>query len=86
MTCSSAIHLLFASLTRTSTEEVGDVVEWTISTVSLLLTNSQSPSVATTMNLSVAGSSSRSVNSGSDETPAVCATESPRDLCVNEME
>lgn len=82
ITCSSLIHLKFASFTRLSTDDGGASALWTKSTVSSLVTNSHSPSVATTTNLSVSGSSSRSVNSGSDETPAVWATQSPRDLTI----
>lgn len=80
ITCSSAIHLLLASFTSSSTDAAGVFTAMTMSIVSWFDTNSHNPSVATTMHLSVRGSSSRSVNSGNDETPAVCATESPRDL------
>jgi len=84
MTCSSCIHLAFASLTRQSTASAGPGVGKRRSIVSSLSTNSQRPSVATTITLSEEGSNSFSVNSGSEITPAVCATASPRDLSVDE--
>lgn len=80
ITCSSLIHLMLLSLTNASTPSVGPFWASAISIVSVLSTNSQRPSVATTKNLSVVGSRSNSVNSGSEMTPAVCATASPRDL------
>mmetsp|Transcript_6158 Transcript_6158/g.12897 ORF Transcript_6158/g.12897 Transcript_6158/m.12897 type:complete len:260 (-) Transcript_6158:450-1229(-) len=82
ITCSSLIHLVFASFTRVFTASLGLADGMQRSTVSSFPTNSQRPSVATTTNLSVAGSKSLSVNSGSEMTPAVCATASPRDLDI----
>mmetsp|Transcript_25392 Transcript_25392/g.47718 ORF Transcript_25392/g.47718 Transcript_25392/m.47718 type:complete len:334 (-) Transcript_25392:48-1049(-) len=79
MTCSSLIHLWFASRTRASTEMRGSEASTAMPTHSSLSMNSQRPSVATRINLSVAGSSSRSKNSGSLMTPAVWATASPRE-------
>lgn len=80
ITCSSFIHLALASFINLLTQFVELEEVEAISTVVGLSTNSQSPSDATIINLSTAGSSSRSVNSGSDITPAVWATASPRDL------
>mmetsp|Transcript_18994 Transcript_18994/g.45867 ORF Transcript_18994/g.45867 Transcript_18994/m.45867 type:complete len:219 (+) Transcript_18994:235-891(+) len=79
MTCSSCIHLVPASVTRVSTACAGPICPSTVSHVSSLVMNSQSPSVAMTRNLSSLESKSNSENSGSDDTPAECATTSPRD-------
>ena len=84
ITCSSFIHLSFDSLMRRSTANLGSVVVKAISITSWSDMNSQRPSEAITMIRSsrLFGLNWYSTNSGSEDTPAECATASHRERLI----
>mmetsp|Transcript_11318 Transcript_11318/g.18431 ORF Transcript_11318/g.18431 Transcript_11318/m.18431 type:complete len:247 (-) Transcript_11318:398-1138(-) len=81
ITCSSTIQRSLASLINLSTAYLGSVVCSAISITSWSVMNSHKPSDARTKIRSSrpSGLNSYSTNSGSEDTPAECATASPRE-------